>query len=31
FYELTCQKGSNRNDSYAVEYLPEYNIPAWLK
>ncbi|HBY2030756.1 TPA: membrane domain protein, partial [Klebsiella pneumoniae] len=23
--------GSNRNDSYAVEYLPEYNIPAWLK
>ncbi|EMO8816648.1 hypothetical protein [Klebsiella michiganensis] len=31
FYELTCQKGSNRKDSYAVEYLPEYNIPAWLK
>ncbi|MEB7682000.1 membrane domain protein [Klebsiella michiganensis] len=31
FYELTCQKGSNRKDFYAVEYLPEYNIPAWLK
>jgi len=31
FYELTCLKGSNRKDFYAVEYLPEYNIPAWLK
>ncbi|HDT2543870.1 hypothetical protein ACU63M_19795 [Klebsiella aerogenes] len=31
FYKLTCQQGSNRKDSYAVEYLPEYNIPAWLK
>lgn len=31
FYELTCQQGSNRKDSYIAAPLPEYNIPKWLK
>lgn len=31
FYELTCIKGSDRRDAYAVEPLPEYNVPSWLR